>query len=302
MDFDHYVLAMAWEPEWAASACPGGVRPNALLVGKMSSTSRLGLHGLWPAYSPERSGAGWPEWCNTCASSDCDTCWASESCNFKSCASTMAPKCEVAASAIAVFNTTYRWQTSAVQFAWGSLARHEWARHGSCSPWHADSGSYFDAAEAAFMKSGAGQGAALLERSIGGTADAEALRAAFAADTGARPALVCTPSCRLSEVRVGLPKLAWGGAYDGWPGGGIDVSSSDTCAALQCDRLAVAVWTGCGAAPGGGSGCTGRSKLRQGRRRVGRLCRLPSAAAAARGARLARRRERAEQGAPRHWT
>ena len=35
----------------------------------------------------------------------------------------------------AAFNTTDRWQRWALEWAWGSLASHEWAKHGSCSPW-----------------------------------------------------------------------------------------------------------------------------------------------------------------------
>ena len=155
-DFDYYVLALAWQPEWAASACPGGGRPNALMLQQMNTGSYgLGLHGLWPNYDPSQAGRapgiGWPQFCNTCASSQCETCSKTANCNFASCErTTQTPKCQIPAPTLAAFNTSGRWQRYAPQYAWGTLAVHEWAKHGSCSPWHDDAGSYFAAAEAGF--------------------------------------------------------------------------------------------------------------------------------------------------------
>ena len=63
---------------------------------------------------------------------------------------------------VAAFNTTNRWQTWAMQYAWGDLAAHEWAKHGSCTPWSKtvdDQIVYWQYQEGAYVNATAGSGA-----------------------------------------------------------------------------------------------------------------------------------------------
>ena len=258
LDFDYYALAFAWQPEWAATACPGGRNVNPVLVNAMNRNEHaqrnLSLHGLWPDYGPARraAGIGWPQFCNTCSSSTCTICERTESCNFASCAANVTKaKCGIPASVVSEFNTTSKWQRYAPSYAWGTLARHEWAKHGTCSNWYMDARRYFAAAEAAAQRFLAGRGAALVRQSVGTTVSSEALRAAFAADVRAAPALVCTSACALSEVWIGLPKNAsdeWSTVSNlPWHRVGVDMSEADRCS--DCSHIAIKAWAACGDLP-----------------------------------------------------
>jgi len=147
------------------------------------------------------------------------------------------------ATAALDFNRTDepRWQRYALEAAWGTLAAHEWAKHGSCSAYHADQSAYFAAAEAALEHATAGSGAALV---VPGTTVSRArLADAFASDTGAPPALRCGSDCALQEVWLGHGKREGDGGVDLSSEAAVDVSASGSCDA--CDEVAVLAWEGC---------------------------------------------------------
>ena len=55
-DFDYYVLALSWTPNWCADE--GDDRRDARC--ERGAGMGWGLHGLWPQYEK-----GWPSWCRT---------------------------------------------------------------------------------------------------------------------------------------------------------------------------------------------------------------------------------------------
>jgi ribonuclease T2 len=55
-DFDYYVLALSWTPNWCAAE--GDDRRDARC--ERGAGLGWGLHGLWPQYE-----AGWPSYCRT---------------------------------------------------------------------------------------------------------------------------------------------------------------------------------------------------------------------------------------------
>eukprot|EP00908_Phaeocystis_cordata_P016024 Transcript_27237.p1 GENE.Transcript_27237~~Transcript_27237.p1 ORF type:complete len:354 (-),score=76.72 Transcript_27237:78-1082(-) len=249
-DFDYYVLGLEWQPAWALSACPGGHRPNARLVQRLSGESgsyartRISLHGLWPDYDPpSREGHAWPQWCNTCLLAPGA---ASASClDFSSCQERTAekPECRPAPAVVAAYNTTEAWQRYALEYAWGDLSSHEWAKHGSCSPWFDDAAAYFAAAQAAHAAVAVGRGAALLRP--GAAVAHAAVAAAFAAESGgAAPALRCDVGCNVSEVWLGFGRRTSDGGVD--LGRGVGMAQADSCLGKGCGTVHLQAWEGCG--------------------------------------------------------
>ena len=55
-DFDYYVLALSWTPNWCAAE--GDARRDARCAD--GAGLGWGLHGLWPQHE-----TGWPSWCRT---------------------------------------------------------------------------------------------------------------------------------------------------------------------------------------------------------------------------------------------
>lgn len=247
-DFDFYVLALAWQPQWARDVCPGGSHPNALLLSKLEGVEgryardSLSLHGLWPEFDPaaaNRTRFGWPQYCDTCSTG------TSQTCNFATCQQNVTKWCSPSRVAVSTFNTSSRWQHYALSYAWGSLATHEWAKHGSCTPWYTDASNYFAAAEAALehVASPTKKGVSMLRRALGSAVSREDLRDAFTADTGAVPALICTPECTLSEVWVGLARPEGNTPTALLGARGVDIAGHGRCSG--CPRITIPAWTGC---------------------------------------------------------
>ncbi len=53
-DFDYYVLALSWSPDWCA------LEGDARGAAQCSTDAGWVVHGFWPQYE-----AGWPSYCNT---------------------------------------------------------------------------------------------------------------------------------------------------------------------------------------------------------------------------------------------
>jgi len=173
-EFGLYLLAMTWAPNFC---CAHAKDAQCSALADSFAATHLTLHGLWPNYTDEQQRGkprAWPQYCG--AFGHCETA------EDASCAPGVAVPGELALLAPA-----YR----------GSLATHEWSKHGSCTS--LSPAEYFDAELAAI-------------RAIPGEATPEALHAAVGHDIardellrafGVPPdsvALGCDPHCRLTQV------------------------------------------------------------------------------------------------------
>lgn len=202
--FGYYLLAMTWSPA-TKDQC---ALPPAFT-----------LHGLWPNYT-EAQAAGqpqaWPQFCGGFAH-----CAAKED---ASCAPGVAVPAELAAFAPA--------------YVTGTLATHEWSKHGSCT--RMAPGEFFAAELAAI-------------HSIPHDATPEAVRAAAGSDLaladlqrafGISPASVvlgCTATCELAQVAFCLGKDERDRPTGATPCTK-SVTSSDYdngCAVRHCERVRI---------------------------------------------------------------
>lgn len=178
-DFDSFVFAMAWEPQWVAGDCGSEVAEH--LSPDAYAATHLSAHGLWPNY--DGRDYEYPQFCE----------------KYTACEGSGPPAwCGPSKETLSAFNTTARWQEYAQEYAWNELAQHEWSKHGSCTGLAQK--DYFSEVEALLRKVGGGAGADLLRKSVGGEVPWEDLRSAFQSDlAGRRVSLRCS-SCYLSEV------------------------------------------------------------------------------------------------------
>jgi ribonuclease I len=236
--FESYVYAMSWRPAWNLDACPGQryAAPGVLAL----TSNTLNVHGLWPNYDPARhNGSTWPQYCGAY-----QPCFATHD---------VGQMCPPEAAVYSEFNVSSKWHTYALEYAFSTLATHEWAKHGSCTPWAFPNHSvgqrgYFAKEEEIYNIVQAGQGWALLRQHIGSSVSATALRAAFQLDAGgAAPAIQCH-SCSLSEVWLGIAADAdWMPRINISAWQGVNISGQDTC--RSCSTITVNAWTGCPAPP-----------------------------------------------------
>jgi ribonuclease T2 len=185
--FDHYTLALSWEPAFCESK-PEASECGALDNGDFAA-GHLVLHGLWPS----ESGGDHPAYCGVAgADRDLDE-------NGQWCA---LPKPGAGATTQGALQRLMPGTRSC-------LDRHEWLKHGTCSGRDAD--AYFSASARltdAFQQT---QLAQLLTARVGRGVARAALIDAFAAEFGTPAANALTLTCRkdgdrtlLSEVRVAL--------------------------------------------------------------------------------------------------
>jgi ribonuclease I len=237
-NFESYVFAMSWRPAWNLNACPGQshAAPGVLEL----TNNTLNVHGLWPNYDPaNHSNYTWPQYCG-----------AYQPCNATH---DVGPMCPPEAAVYSEYNVSSKWHTYALEYAFSTLATHEWAKHGSCTPWanHTEGQrGYFAKEEEIYTIVQAGRGWALLQQHIGSSVNATALRAAFQLDAGgAAPAIQCrSSSCSLSEVWLGIAADAGGMPrinMSSWQG--VNIGGQDTCS--SCSTITVNAWTGCPAPP-----------------------------------------------------
>ena len=242
-DYTSYVLALEWQPQWSLRACPGSASADPRLIEAMAGSlgawarQNLSLHGLWPEYTNASAHAGWrwPQWCNA-SRLDYRVCEREEGLDG----------CQPTEQALADYNVSGRWQSWAIEYAFGSLAAHEWSKHGSCSPSAEQQPAqleYWSWQEEAVRVAAAGHGSRLVSASAGGAVRRADLLAAFERDTGGRAvALRCEDACRLSQVWLGFraepatlrPLLD--------PDHAVAVSGG-SCG--QCVAVAIAAWSGC---------------------------------------------------------
>jgi ribonuclease I len=200
-NYSSLVFALEWQPQWSLAACPGAQYQELTLVQKMSepggawARANLSVHGLWPNYDypSKHAGYSWPQFCDV------------PGFDYPACQHGSAASCGPTAGGLAAFNTSGRWQRFALQYAWSTLATHEWSKHGSCTPPALGSGAYdveyWQWQEDVLDVVSAGTGFALVSGSVGGSVSYAALHDAFTSDLGgASPALVCVSGCMLEQV------------------------------------------------------------------------------------------------------
>ena len=252
-DYESYVLALEWQPTWSVDACPSGKQADAGLIRAMNgdvgayARTRLSLHGLWPNYDPVKHGGyDWPQYCNVSGA------------HFPNCLKDPSGEgCAPSEAALNAFNVSGRWQTWALQYAFGTLAAHEWAKHGSCTPWSSVGASqleYWTLQEAAYTNLSRGKGASLVHANVGGNVSYSELQAAFDADVGGHHATIaCVGGCHLDQVWLGI------GAAQGtltpqiMPIHGVNTSGASSCAV--CATVHVPNWAGCPPPPPPATSC-----------------------------------------------
>jgi ribonuclease T2 len=187
--FQRWVFAFEWQPTWSYDACLDGSTPLApWLKSGTFAASHLSLHGLWPEYYPQgRNGSLWPQFCVGGPAGD-----------FHDCNPPKPDKCQVSPSTIAQFNTTDLWQSSAMEYAWGTLAAHQWSKHGSCTTWNES--HFFQVTYDTYDRLRKAPGARAIEAAAG----TDVPRSSIQKDFGKSAALICDDDCQLVEVWVML--------------------------------------------------------------------------------------------------
>lgn len=232
-DYESYVYALEWQPEWSAPPeCQASLASN--LFPDAYAASHLSSHGLWPNYDPDlHGGDNWPQFCVRTDGetfTDCEADYDSRA----YCTPT---------DAIMAFNNTESWQKYALEYAWSDLASHEWSKHGSCTLWSSE--EYFSYVESMYYRVNApgAKGPALLTASVGSTVLKADLAAAFAADLdGKQVAFNCDSDCHFSEIWT-----SW--ALDPStlaPTTPLDYGEGEPCG---CDELVILAWTSNGTCP-----------------------------------------------------
>ncbi len=250
-NFETWVLAIEWQPQWSLTACPGGEHSAERVVEHTGAPdgayarANMSLHGLWPNYEPSlHDGYSWPQYCAVPGGDDFTRCEHDGTLPF----------CSPSAEALAKFNATGGpWQSWALEYAWDTLARHEWAKHGSCSPWYDSSDAaaaqasqmvYWQMQEAALANISRGRGAELVHASVGSNVSHADLLAAFTADVGgARPSLQCSRSCAFDSVFLGFRAANGTLAPLVEPEHGVPLDDPATCG--ECESIHVPLWKGC---------------------------------------------------------
>jgi ribonuclease T2 len=174
-EFGLYLLAMTWAPNFC---CAHADNEQCTALADSFAAAHLTLHGLWPNYTDEQGrgkSRAWPQYCGA----------------FQHCEAAEDASC---APGVTVPGELARLAPGYVS---GSLATHEWSKHGSCTTLSA--AEYFTAELAAI-------------RAIPGEATPDALRDAIGHDIarddlqrafGVPPESVvlgCDPHCRLTQV------------------------------------------------------------------------------------------------------
>jgi len=225
-DFDNWVFALEWEPEWIQTECS-----VSLLVDNFSPTSwgatNPSLHGLWPNYNATERGYTWPQYCKS-DGYDYENC---ENDNYE------ASYCQITTETLSLFNVTSRWQKYAVEYSWDDLGPYEWSKHGSCSGYNQ---SYFyQVTENLYYNLSTGQGFAFLNQNVGKSVQYSALQAAFEKDTDGYRVVFQCDGCDFSEVWT-----AWDADPETLlPTTPIDCVDSDTCE--TCKEVTILKYTGC---------------------------------------------------------
>jgi len=233
-DFDYWVLACEWQPQWMISTCqhagskPLLTNPNNF-NGSSFGASYPSLHGLWPNYdAATRDGYTWPQYC------------VEDGIDFQQCQRTdYAEKyCQPTTESLREFNTSKRWMSYAPEFSYSTLAAHEWSKHGSCTGWTQE--YYYTQTEDLYIRLGSGKGFAYVAANVGQEVSYKDLYDAFAYDTNQQQlSLQCSSSCQFSEVWT-----AWGVAEGTLiPTDPIPLSDEDTC--QKCLSIEILAYTGC---------------------------------------------------------
>lgn len=185
--FDHYVLALSWQPAFCEA---NAERPEcrSLAVGDFAARN-LALHGLWPSASASEH----PAYCGVAAAArDLDI--AGQWC------------------ALPTSGADQETQDDLAQLMPGArscLDRHEWLKHGTCSGLDAD--AYFDRSARLTEAVQATRLGALLSAHVGREIPLRDILDAFQEEFGPSAGAALTVTCRrtggrayLAEIRLAL--------------------------------------------------------------------------------------------------
>jgi ribonuclease T2 len=196
-DFDHYVLALSWQPAFCETHAN---KPECRALDATDfAASNLVLHGLWPSDALAEE----PAYCGVAAgerATDESGQW-----------------CELPPPG--ADHATESALQDLMPGAASCLDRHEWLKHGTCSGLDAD--AYFAASARLTEGFQATRLAGVLRHSVGREVPLIRLVEAFERDFGAEAGAALTITCRrsggrayLAEIRVALRRDAVDRALD----------------------------------------------------------------------------------------
>ena len=207
--FEEWVYALEFQPAWAQGDCASNV--TAHLNGSLAARE-LSIHGLWPNYNSSlHDDASWPQFCKN-ATLDFTVC--NPSCSEALCQISAGTRAAMAA----------RWAARYPEYAYGSLAEHEWSKHGSCTG--LDQLSYFQLVDAKVAPTLDGAGASLVKSSVGADVAYGDLSQAFSTDHGGKEVALGCEGCNLSDVWF---------KFDSATSAPLDYAGTSTCA--KCDQV-----------------------------------------------------------------
>jgi ribonuclease I len=207
-DFDLYLLAQTWAPHFC---CQNADRCHT--VPWSFSARHLALHGLWPGFAQPRGGETFPQ-----------------NCSFAGKLATQ----QLPREYIDVAPSFTTWNPTERRAEVGSLARHEWKKHGTCTGLAPD--KYFsEELRALSMLPGDRGTPTLLSQHVGGDVRTTDLRGAYPRRVGLR----ADEHCRLVEVTSCWEKLADGrvGKQCDCPEHVMRGRDSTSCATLRVTQL-----------------------------------------------------------------
>ena len=207
-EFEEYVLALYFQPTWSQGDCQSAVTQH--LNGSVAAME-LSIHGLWPGYDhAKHDGKSWPQFCKnaTVDYTPCDPACSEAYCEIE--------------SAVATDMATI-WAERNPAYRWGSLAAHEWSKHGSCTG--LSQLDYFHLVDQKVAPLIKGAGGALVTKNLGKNITYEELSAGFSKDAGGKKVAVGCKDCALSDVWFNADAKTW--AF-------IDYTGESTCA--KCDH------------------------------------------------------------------
>jgi ribonuclease T2 len=178
-DFGFYLLAMTWAPNFC---CTEPAKEQCSQLAASYAATHLTLHGLWPNFTDEQArerGRAWPQYCDAYAH-----CEKAED-------ATCAPGVAVPA-ALAKYAPGYVTDN-------GTLATHEWSKHGSCTLPLLEPADYFMAEWGAIVSLPNDATPDTLRAAIGKDLARDDLQRAFGVPRES-VVLGCDAKCRLTQV------------------------------------------------------------------------------------------------------
>lgn len=180
-EFETYVLALEFQPQWSQTSCTSLVSEK--LNSSVYARTQLSVHGMWPNYErTKHDGYEYPTWCGSFQ--ECDPAFEAE-------------QCKLDPAQIDAFNTSDHWQKYSLEYAWGTLAEHEWAKHGSCVGNVTQEYYFGKVQEFVYALATTGGPSTIIGNNVGANVSYEFLQAEIS--EGGYVALLCS-NCRLTDA------------------------------------------------------------------------------------------------------